>query len=214
MSSFDLSQLTAIIPASNRQKSLNRLIRSVKKSYPELKLMVADDSQEALKCGDATGLRLPAGAGRSAACNAMLARLRTPYFLLLDDCCEFSKETRIESLAELVAGDKLDVAGGDLTGCRRRLWFFVKRHPQPGHGTFEISGDSLLVQHGHRTVGEGYSWCDMVPNFYVARTDKVRNMGGWDPELMNDERVEFFFRGHRHGITGGYCARSISFDMG
>ncbi len=203
MASADLSQLTAIIPASNRKKSIQRLVRSVQKSYPTLRILVAYDSDEPLTCKGADCFRLPAGAGRSAACNAMLARLRTPYFLMLDDRCELTKETSIETLLELVRDDKLDVAAGDLIGSRRRFWLFVSRQPQPGHGTFELAGDQLTLHGGHRTVGEGYSWCDIVHNFYVARTDKVRNMGGWDPELVNDEREEFFVRGHRHGLRVG-----------
>jgi len=203
VASADFSQLTAIIPTSNRPKSLQRLVRSVQKSYPKLRILVADDGQEAAKCKGVESLRLPAGVGRSAACNAMLARLRTPYFLMLDDRCELTSESKIETLLDLVQVDMLDVAGGDLIGSRRRLWFFVRREPQPEHGTFEIAGDKLTLHRGHRTVGEGYCWCDMVHNFYVARTDKVRNMGGWDPELVNDEREEFFFRGHRHGLRVG-----------
>lgn len=203
MASADLSQLTAIIPTSNRQKSLQRLVRSLRKNYPKLRVLVADDSQEPLKCKEADCLRLPVGAGRSAASNAMLARLRTPYFLMLDDRCEITKETSIEKLLNLVSMDMLDVAGGDLIECQRRFWFFVRRQPLSGNGTFEIAGDVLTLNHGHRTVGEGYYWCDIVHNFYVARTDKVRNMGGWDQELLNDEREEFFFRGHRHGLRVG-----------
>ncbi len=210
MASADLSQLTAIIPASNRQKSLTRLVRSLRKGYPELRILVADDSQEALTCKQADSIRLPVGIGRSAACNALLSRLRTPYFLLLDDRCELAKETRLEALLDLVAGDKLDVAAGDLLGCERRFWFFVRRRPASGHGTFEIAGDLLALHRGHRTVGEGYAWCDMVPNFFVARTEKVRDLGGWDPELKNDEREEFFMRGHRQGLRVGLASEVVA----
>ena len=203
MASNSLSQLTAIIPTSGRQKSLGRLVRSIRKVYPKLGILVADESGEKIQCKQADCLQLPEGVGRSAACNAMLARLRTPYFLMLDGRCEFTSETNIESLLDLVKMDLLDVAAGELTSCQKRLLFFVKRQPHPGHATFDIAGDSLTLNQGYRTVGEGYYWCDMVSNFYVARTDKVRNMGGWDQDLVNDEREEFFFRGHRNGLRVG-----------
>ncbi len=203
MAHADLARLTAIVTTSGRKKSFQRLVRSVRRYYPQLRVVVADDSRDEIACQGVDCLRLPPRAGQSTARNALLARIRTPYFLLLNDRCEISKETQIEYLLELVAEDKLDLAAGNLTGCERRFWFFVRRRPQPGHGIFELAGDHLTLHRGHRTVGEGYSWCDIVPDFYVARTDKVRAMGGWDPELGSDEREEFFVRGHRHGLRVG-----------
>jgi len=203
VASDDLAQLTAIIPTRGCSKPLNRLKRSLKRAYPKLKLLTADDGMGSPAPGDGSTVRLPAGVGRAAACNAMLARLRTPYFLLLDEQCEIGIETQIKQLLQLVAADKLDLAAGDLVGCQKKFWFFVRQHSQPGHGILELAGDQLTVQPGFRSNGEGFFWCDMVHNFFVARTDKVRSLGGWDPELKNDEREEFFVRAHRQGLRVG-----------
>jgi hypothetical protein len=67
----------------------------------------------------------------------------------------------------------------------------------------EIAGDRLALIAGSRSQGEGFWWCDLVGNFFVARTDRVRAVGGWDPELRDDAREEFFLRAHRHGIRVG-----------
>jgi len=203
VASDDLALLTAIIPTRGYPKPLNRLKRSLKRAYPKLKVLVAEDRMDSPAQAEGSSIRLPVGVGRAAACNAMLARLRTPYFLLLDEQCEIGKETRLEQLLELVAMDNLDVAAGDFVGCQKKLWFFLRQRPQPGHGILELAGDQLTVLAGHRLAGEGFYWCDMVHNFFVARTDKVRSMGGWDPELKNDEREEFFVRAHRQGLRVG-----------
>ena len=203
MSVADFSQLTAIISTANRPKSLRRLVQSVRKQLPELKILVADYSSEPRVPKQADQVKVPPGVGHASACNAMLSRLRTPYFLLIDERAELTEESRIGDLLTLVTEDKLDLAAGDFVGCRRKLWFFVKRQPQPGHGLLEFAGDQLTIQPGHRTIGEGYAWCDLVQNFYVARTAKVRNLGGWDPELENDEREEFFVRAQRQGLRVG-----------
>ncbi len=203
MASDDLTQLTAIIPSRGNQKSLSRLKRSLKRANPDLPILVADDGMATSAESNGTSIRLPAGVGRGAACNAMLARIRTPYFLLIDEQCEIGKETQLSQLLQLVASDKLDLASGDLLGCQKSFWFFVRQKPQPGHGILELAGDQLTLQAGHRSTGEGYLWCDMVHNFFVARTEKVRSMGGWDPELKNDEREEFFVRAHRQGLRVG-----------
>ncbi len=203
MSVADFSRLTAIISTANRPKSLRRLVQSVRRQLPELKILVADHSHEPRVPKRVDQVKVPPGVGRASACNALLARVRTPYFMLLDDRAELTDETQIDALVQLLEDDRLDLAAGDFIGCRRKLWFFVKRQPQPGHGLLEFAGDQLTLLPGHRTIGEGYAWCDLVHNFYVARTAKVRNLGGWDPELENDEREEFFVRAHRQGLRVG-----------
>jgi len=203
VSAVDFSQLTAVVSSSNRPKSLHRLVQSLRSQLPEVKVLVADASTERRASKHFDQVKVPPGAGRASGCNAMLSRVRTPYFLLLDDRVELGRETQVARLLQLVTDDKLDLAAGDLLSCRRNFWFFVKRQPQPGHGMLEFAGDQLTLLPGHRATGDGYLWCDLVHNFFVARTDKVRNLGGWDPELENDEREEFFVRAHRRGLRVG-----------
>jgi GT2 family glycosyltransferase len=199
----DFSKLTAIIRTFDRPKALNRLVKSIRKFHPEMKVLVADDGIEAAACKQADCVRLPSEKGQAAAHNALLARIRTPYFLLLDDRAELHRETQLLNLLELVRSDRLDVAAGNLISCQTKLWFFTKRTPRSDHGLLEIAGDRLTLLAGSRSHGEGFWWCDLVGNFFVARTDRVRAMGGWDPELRDDAREEFFFRAHRHGIRVG-----------
>jgi len=208
--SADLSQLTAIISTANRPKSLRRLVQSLRRQLPELRILVADPSREPSVPKQADQVKLPPGVGRASCCNALLSRVRTPYFLLLDDRAELTAETQVEPLLQLVVDDKLDLAAGDFLGCQRQWWFFVKRVPQPGHGLLDFAGDQLTLRPGHRTIGEGYAWCDLVHNFFVARTAKVRNLGGWDPELENDEREEFFVRAHRQGLRVGLAPEVVA----
>lgn len=210
MSAADFSQLTAIISTANQPKSLSRLVQSVQKRLPEIKILVADHGNTSNVPKQVTAVKVPTGVGRASGYNALLARIRTPYFLLLDECLELTPETQIENLLKLVADDDLDLAGGDLVGARRKLWFFVKRQPQPGHALLEFDGEQLTVQPGHRTVSTGFAWCDMVHNFYVARTSKVRNLGGWDPELENNEREEFFVRAQRQGLRVGLAPEVVA----
>jgi glycosyltransferase involved in cell wall biosynthesis len=199
----DLSKLTAIIRTFERPKALQRLVKSIRHFHPALKVLVADDGIEATSCKQADYFRLPSEKGQAAALNALLARVRTPYFLVLEDRAELHSGSQLASLLELVATDRLDVAAGSLVGCEKKLWFFTKHKPLAQHGLLEIAGDRVNLLAGSRSQGEGFWWCDLVGNFFVARTDRVRSMGGWDPELHNDAREEFFFRAHRHGIRVG-----------
>jgi hypothetical protein len=52
--------------------------------------------------------------------------------------------------------------------------------------------------------------CDVVHNFFVARTENVLALGGWDEQLKLNEHVEFFVRLHRRGMRVAYCADVIA----
>jgi hypothetical protein len=200
----DLAKLTAIVRNYERPKALRRLVRSIRRHYPQLRILAADDSIEPRKLKGLELIQLPHNSGRSACQNALLARLRTPYFLLLDNTAELHRGSKIEQLFQLVVDNKLDIAGGDIIRCQRKLRLFTRRKHLPEHGLCEIAGNHVTLCRGHRSSGEGYSWCDLVGNFYVARTNKVRSIGGWDPELRDDEREEFFVRAQHHGLRVGH----------
>lgn len=199
----DLAKLTAIVRTFDRPRAIGRLLKSIRRYHPTMKVLVADDGVEPTPYNDAEILRLPSEKGQAACLNALLARVRTPHFLVINEQAEMHKAVQLESLVDLVANNQLDVAGGNVVACRKRLWFFVSRTPQSKHGLMEIAGDRLTLLPGSRSQGSGFWWCDLVPSFYVARTDRVRAMGGWDPELRDDCHEEFFFRAHRHGIRVG-----------
>lgn len=205
----DLSQLTAVIKTFQRPLALDRLIRSIRRYYPQLAIAVADDGLVPSPRDDVDYMRLAEDVGLSAGRNALLRHIRTPYFLLLDDDLEFTRRTRIERLLKLVAGGVADLAGGDYYRCKRK-WLFLRRRWQPFHGNFRFQdGDLWLVREFHATHPD-YRFCDVVHNFFVARTADVLELGGWDEQLKLNEHVEFFVRLHRQGKRVAYCPDVIA----
>jgi hypothetical protein len=215
VSSADFSRLTAIVHTSERPGSVDRLIKSIGWLYPQLRVLAADDSAKPQPIAGADSVKVPAGVGVSAARNALLSRVRTPYFLLVEDGMELNRRSGVERLLELVAANKLDIAAGDVVACRRRFGLFTSRKPTPAHGAFEFEADTMRITPGipaSRGVyppGPGAQSCDITHNFFVGRVDKVRGIGGWDAQLQVDERVEFFFRACRYGLKVGVCPESI-----
>jgi GT2 family glycosyltransferase len=200
----DLSQLTAIIKTFQRPRPLNRLIRSIRRYYPGLRIAVADDGITPSPRSDVDYLRLPVDVGLSAGRNALLRHIRTPYFLLLDDDLEFTRKTRIELLFNLVASNEVDVAAGDYDRCKRIL-LFVRKCWQPFHGSFRFQDGDLHLVRETRGARPTFQFCDVVHNFFVARTAEVLDLGGWDEQLKLNEHVEFFVRAHRAGKRVAYC---------
>ncbi len=208
--SADLTRLTAIVHTNGRQQSAERLINSVAWLYPQLKVLVADDSRQPQPIAGAEPVKMPVDSGVSACRNALLARLRTPYFLLLEDNLELNRGSHVERLLEAVAGGQCDIAAGEIMRCRRRFGLFTKREAEPGHATVEVAPDAVKVTAGCRPGVGGVHGCDVAHNFFVARIDKVRAMGGWDPQLLVDERLEFFVRARRFGVKVGVCLDAIA----
>ena len=209
-SSVDLSRLTAIVYANAAPRSVDRMVASFRRFYPTVKLLAADDSREPRTFAGADKVKLPKDVGAGAARNSLLAWVRTPYFLLIDAAAEFTRRTRIESLVDAVASGRVDLAAADFIGCKKKLFLFTSRTPVPGHATFEFEADTLKVLPGARPGSEGVLPCDMVHHFFVARTDKVRAMGGWDPQLMVDGEVEFFVRARRFNVRVGVVPQVVA----
>jgi hypothetical protein len=213
VSSADFSRLTAIVHTCDRRGSVDRLIKSVGWACPQLRVLVADDSSKPQPVAGADLVKTPVGAGVSACRNTLLSRVRTPYFLLLEDGMELNRRSNVERLLELVSSNQLDIAAGDVVRCQRRLGLFTSRQPDPAHVTFEFESDTLRLVPGAASRGApapGALSCDVTHNFFVARTDKVRAIGGWDAQLQVDERIEFFFRACRFGLKVGVSPESIA----
>jgi GT2 family glycosyltransferase len=200
-----LSKTTAIIKTFQRPNDLDRLIRSIRRFYPGLPILVGDDGLVPSPRSDVGYIRLPQDIGVSAGRNALLERIETPYFVLLEDDFEFCRRTNIEKLARLVDEEELDIAAGDCFRVKRKL-IFLRRKRRPYHGLFQFQSHELRLVYGDHGRRNGYLLCDVAYNFYVARTDTIRAMGAWDADLRQNEHTEFFVRAKRHGLRVGYCS--------
>lgn len=200
-----LSKTTAIIKTFQRPADLDRLIRSLRRFYPELPILVGDDGLQPSPRDDVTYLRLPEDIGVSAGRNALLDRVETPYLMLLDDDFEFVRRTKIETLVQLVDQNELDLAAGDCLRVKRKAKLFLTCKRKPFHGLFDFRDGELRLISGNHGTRNGALLCDITHNFYVARVDAIRAMGGWDSQLRQNEHTEFFVRAKRHGLRVGYC---------
>jgi GT2 family glycosyltransferase len=205
-----ISDLTAIIKTFERPKCLDRLICSIRKYYPRLRIVVADDGFQPSPRDDVDYLRLPPDVGVSAGRNAALGLVRTPYFLLLDDDLCFTEQTKIERLLAVARRSPGVIAGGTYLRCKLKFGLWVKRRPQPYHGTFERSGDRLTMHRGWHRQHDDHYLCDIVHNFFVARTDEVRAMGAWNPLITLHEHEEFFLRAQQAGLQAAYCPEVVA----
>jgi glycosyltransferase involved in cell wall biosynthesis len=196
--------VTAIVKTFERPESLRRLVRSIKKFYPKLHIIVADDSFQSTPIAQVEYIRLSPDSGVSVGRNACLERVKTPFFLLLDDDNEFSRGTRIEHLLATIQAFDVDMAAGEYVRCKRRL-LWTRERPEPFVGTITRVGSELTITPGYRVVKPGLNRCDLAHNFFAARTKQIRKIGGWADVLKINEHAEFFVRFKEHGLKAAYC---------
>lgn len=181
-----LADLTAVIKTFERPRSVVRLIGSIKRLYPSLKVVVVDDSRKTLLVPGVETAAMPFDSGVSAGRREGLRRVRTKYTLILDDDYVLYRGTRLEEALRLLERfSQIDIMGGTVV----HLPFF---HVTDGRFAAPLPTDSPPTMPPHSRIG-ALLVLDKVPNFFIARTERLR-LVDWNPALKRVEHADFFSR--------------------
>ena len=172
------NNVTAIIKTFNRRDLADKLVRSIRKYYPDLSIIVADDSTiESGPMQDCVYYRLPQDVGLSRGRNFLVNKVETRYTLLLDDDFEFSDSTKLGKLQDAL-DDGFDLAAGRVNG---------KDHC----GLLELNKGVLKYVHGNRGLLHNRPVYDITWNFFMARTEFLRALPR-DESLKLCEHTDWF----------------------
>jgi glycosyltransferase involved in cell wall biosynthesis len=180
------AKVTAVIKTFERPRRGAALIASIRRHYPDLPIIVVDDSRRPGNYAGCRVIRLPFDSGLSAGRNAGLAAVETEYFLNLDDDFLFCSRTAVgEALSILEKHPEIDLLAGTVVD----LPLFI---------THEFREASLFPTDSEPKIAPGTRIgpaivLDKVPNFFLARTAAVQAVG-WDPALKLIEHADFFTR--------------------
>ncbi|KAM8945818.1 beta-1,4 N-acetylgalactosaminyltransferase 2 [Pelodytes ibericus] len=171
-----------------RYDKLHILIKSIRQYYPDIKIIVADDSEfpEKIKEANVEQYIMPYGKGWFAGRNLAVSQVTTKYFLWVDDDFLFTKDTRIETMVDVLEKTDLDLVGGSVAGNH----FSFKLSLEEG----DEDGDCLHWREGSYHEIPGFPNCvltDGVVNFFLAMKDSVMSVG-FDPKLQRVAHTEFF----------------------
>jgi glycosyltransferase involved in cell wall biosynthesis len=181
-----VQQLTALIKTFERPRILRRLVASIKRLYPALRIVVVDDSREPSRIVGVQTIAMPYDSGISAGRNEGLRHVTTPYVLVLDDDFIFYRQTRlIPALKLMEQHPQIDIVGGQLVD----LPFYRARRPPEG----EIFPTAATPLAPLGSLIGGLRVVDKVPTFYIARTDRLAVVP-WDPQLKRIDHADFFTR--------------------
>lgn len=139
----------------------------------------------------------------SAARNACVDALKTPYALVSDDDHWFTPRTDLHAWVSALNQHQLDILGGML---------MLDGREQHWEGDFTDSGTSVSVQR-RRFTDFNVHRVGVVLNFFVARADVLR-AHKWDEDIpIAGEHVDYFYRAWKVGLRVGYCARFVALHV-
>ncbi|MDQ0339008.1 glycosyltransferase involved in cell wall biosynthesis [Caldalkalibacillus uzonensis] len=183
MTSQLATKVTAIIKTFERPHCLNRLVDSIKKYYPDLPIIVADDSLKPVPRSDVEYHILPFDSGLPKGRNFLIQQVKTPYVLVLDDDYCFIEETKIEKLLDVLENSDIDIVGGRL---------LEKNHVRSFHGKLIRRGTKLRKVRKSNGKQYGCRLYDYINNFFLARTETLRKYK-WDEQFKTGgQHIDFF----------------------
>ncbi|XP_045840801.1 beta-1,4 N-acetylgalactosaminyltransferase 2 isoform X1 [Meles meles] len=193
-----------------RPHKLMTMLRSLREYYPDLTVIVADDSKEPLKINDkhVEYYPMPFGKGWFAGRNLAISQVTTKYVLWVDDDFLFTSDTKIEVLVDVLEKTELDVVGGSVLGNVFQFKLLLEKSQ---------NGDCLHRRPGSFRPLDGFPRCVVtsgVVNFFAAHTERLQRVG-FDPRLQRVAHSEFFIDGLGSLLVGscpeviiGHQARS------
>ncbi|XP_072223666.1 beta-1,4 N-acetylgalactosaminyltransferase 1a [Leuresthes tenuis] len=192
--SYNITALVTIATKTFiRYDKLKDLIDSIRKYYPTVTIVIADDNKHPQPV---TGPHIehyimPFGKGWFAGRNLAVSQVTTKYVLWVDDDFMFTANTKLEKMVDILEKTTLDLVGGAVREATGYTATF--RHTISVEDGGE-EGDCLHMRLGYHHVIEGFPNCvvaDAVINFFMALTHKVQQVG-FDPRLSRQGHLEFF----------------------
>ncbi|KAG8514192.1 Beta-1,4 N-acetylgalactosaminyltransferase 1 [Galemys pyrenaicus] len=180
-----------------RYNRLRALIASIRRFYPTVTVIIADDSDKPERVSGPyiEHYLMPFGKGWFAGRNLAVSQVTTKYVLWVDDDFIFTARTRLEKLVDVLERTPLDLVGGavrEISGFTTTYRQLLSVEPgAPGRG------NCWRQKRGFHHELVGFPSCvvtDGVVNFFLARTDKVREVG-FDPRFSRVAHLEFFLEG-------------------
>lgn len=194
---YNISALVTIATKTFlRYDKLKDLIDSIRQYYPTVTIVIADDNQhpQSVTGPHIEQYFMPFGKGWFAGRNLAVSQVTTKYVLWVDDDFYFTSNTKLEKMVDILEKTTLDLVGGavrEATG-----YTATYRHIISVEDGGE-EGDCLHMRNGYYHDIHGFPDCvvaDAVINFFMGRTDKVREVG-FNPRLARQGHLEFFVDG-------------------
>lgn len=215
------NDITIIIKTFNRKQALIRLLKSIERYYNELSIIIVDDSKRNYKkkiLSRFKNLKIKYlvedyDIGLSKGRNILIKNVKTNYFLLCDDDFEFDERTNIGESLKIMKQNGYDILGGNVYNriyidsiysflwtikSKARLKSVLQKQEIVSiyNGNYKIKDKNIFLDIDN-DINNYKSDCiyktDICSNFFIGKTKKIIDIGGWTPELLKVGEHEFFF---------------------
>jgi hypothetical protein len=197
-----LENTSIIVKTMLRPSSLRRLVKSICCYYPSSPILIGNDQpnepnpliNEDFSTTNIHYFRLPEDCGLSAARNALVAKVVTPYTVVVEDDFEFVSSTNLAKLKKYIDEYNYDVVAGQLltvgnTETGWRCTGTLQKH----FGLMHRVGNKLQCEAGFLSQQEECKEVEITLNFFLAKTSSLKNHP-WDEELKLGEHQDWFLR--------------------
>lgn len=205
MTSLIEKNVSIIIKTFERPHCVNLLYHSIRRFYPDIPIIIADDSREPIgSLGDAKIIQLPFNSGVSFGRNAALKEVATKYFVTADDDFVFTRHTDLTVPYKILDDMDFAMVGIELLydGWKNRIY----------RGSYTKS-KGLLFQHQNRpyAIHEGYPLYHYILQCFMAKTDVVQS-SLWDERFHTAFEHDDFFLALKEKNTLITHVNSVSID--
>ena len=191
---FMAENVTFIFKTFERQKLAKKLYKNIQRYYPGVKVIVADDSSKPLNIvgENLEIIRLPFNSGLSFGLNRALEKVGTPFVVRMDDDELLTPYTRFhEHLKFLMEHPEVDLVG--VLPFNLPSWTNLKKEAQKYYEqSMSRAPKKLKIPHMTQ-IDERRKVVAKPPNIFIARTDKMREVG-YDDNIRMIDHNEFFYR--------------------
>ena len=200
--------VTVVVKTSRRPHLILRLAKSIRNSVGhDLPIVVYDDGPDDLSNDTRRSIaqypllryivsnNVDLGIGKGRMLGVM--QVKTKYFFLLDDDMVATQKTNFQKMVDVLDNTDASVVSACASngGCGfsgfMKFGYFNENRSKRRLGHFKGA-----CQLANQTIPgfAGCIRCDITSNIFLARTDDVLTIGGWDPELKIVEHKDFFIR--------------------
>lgn len=186
-------KVTLSIKTFERPMCVQKLIKSIRKYYPAIRIIVVDDSKNPELIDGIDHYTMPFYSGSSAGRNLGLSKVETEYIVTLDDDFLFTTTTKLEEWVKILDNTDIDLVSGNVDA--RRF-----------EGLIDLSNRKCRLIHGSRGVEGGLKLYDVVLQFWMGRTKIIQSLGGWDNDFKTQDHKIFFAR-HLGKLKIAHCPK-------
>ena len=210
-----MKDLTAIIISFFRPKYTIDCVKSLRKQYPKIKILVGENGERnadvAKAVSDVGGkyIQLSFDCGVGPGRNMLLEEVKTKYVLVGDDDFLYDKGANVDRMVEFLRHHKeFDIAGGRILQDN-----LVKNY----QGHFDDQGDRIVynlikedkVVETDKATRLRYKKVDIIFNFFVARVKDIIDLP-WDKNIkVAYEHSHWFISAYRAGKNVAFIPEAI-----